>query len=74
MVCHKASILSFVFALLLTISWKKKNREYVDDEGDQQGPYSTSQMREWYDAGFFTPQVGFVSGRQWTVSLSSVTK
>nr|CCA16417.1 conserved hypothetical protein [Albugo laibachii Nc14] len=30
---------------------------YLDPQGQQQGPFKTSEMREWFDAGYFKPHL-----------------
>ena len=30
---------------------------YVDKKGKEQGPFTESKMREWYDQGYFKPHV-----------------
>lgn len=46
----KSSIDPVLFAT--SLSWR-----YIDKKGAIQGPFTTSQMKEWWDADYFTPSL-----------------
>lgn len=37
---------------------------YLDPQGQQQGPFKTSEMREWFDAGYFKPHLPIRSSQE----------